>query len=391
MSDIQSNTLAFLNATRDDFVADLAELVNRDCGTDDKVGVDQIARWFERRCTAWGWDVVTLPQTHYGDCVLARLHGIGKAKIMLIGHLDTVYKTGIAAARPMRIEGDVIRGPGTCDIKGGLLVGLYAVRALWQAQFYDFDEIVFFLNSEEEVGSPVSQYLYGPIAKTMHAALVLEAARANGDIVSARKGVGNFRLRVRGKSAHAGVEPEKGANAIVELAHRIVALRNLNSAALSNGVTINPGVVGGGTRPNVVPDEAWVDVDVRAVDVAGVNAINTAITELVQQPPRVAGTQITLSGGFGFMPMSKTPSIAKLVAMAQASARDLGFEVRDAATGGVSDANKIAELGVPVLDGLGPVGGLDHGPDEYIELSSIVPRTALLAGLIRRICAWANM
>ena len=370
---------------RDAFIADLADLVNRDCGTDDKLGVDRVARWFERRCAEWGYAVQTLPQTHFGDNVVGRITGTGKARIMLIGHLDTVYPIGTAARRPMRIVGDKIIGPGTCDIKGGLLVGLYAVRALQQSGFADFAELVFFFNSEEEVGSPVSQHLYAPIAKNMDAVFVLEAARANGDIVSARKGVGNYKLRVRGKAAHAGVEPEKGANAILELSHRIAALHALNGIA--PGVTVNAGVIGGGTRPNVVPDEAWVDVDVRAIDQAGATLAKQAIADLARQPSQVRGTTVEMSGSFGFMPMAKTPAIAKLVEMAQRSARELGFEVNDAATGGVSDANKMAELGVPVLDGLGPVGGLDHGPDEYIELSSIIPRTALLALLIQKIAS----
>ena len=366
-------------------MTDLADLVNRDCGTEDKPGVDRVARWFEQRCAKWGYAVQTLPQTNYGDNVVARIKGNGTAKIMLIGHLDTVYPIGTAAKRPMKILGDKILGPGTCDIKGGLLVGLYAVRALQHIGFDNFAELVFFFNSEEEVGSPVSQHVYGPIAKNMDAVLVLEAARANGDIVGARKGVGNYRLLVRSKAAHAGVEPEKGANAILELAHRIAALHALNGIA--PGVTVNAGVIGGGTRPNVVPEVAWVDVDVRAIDIAGANAIRQAIADLAQQPVRVRGTTVEMTGGFGFMPMAKTPAIAQLVRLAQESARELGFEVNAAATGGVSDANKMAELGVPVLDGLGPVGGLDHGPDEYIEQSSIVPRTALLALLIQKIAA----
>ena len=383
MSEQNTQLISFLESSRAAFIADLADLVNRDCGTEDKPGVDRVARWFEQRCAQWGYAVQTLPQPHYGDNVVARITGNGTARIMLIGHLDTVYPIGTAAKRPMQIIGDKILGPGTCDIKGGLLVGLYAVRALQHIGFDDFAEMVFFFNSEEEVGSPVSQHVYSPIAKNMDAVLVLEAARANGDIVGARKGVGNYRLHVRGKAAHAGVEPEKGANAILELAHRIAALHALNGIA--PGVTVNAGVIGGGTRPNVVPEAAWVDVDVRAIDMVGANAIKQAIADLAQQPAQVRGTIVEVTGGFGFMPMSKTKAIAGLVELAQASARELGFEVNAAATGGVSDANKMAELGVPVLDGLGPVGGLDHGPDEYIEQSSIVPRTALLALLMQKI------
>ncbi len=301
---------------------------------------------------------------------------------MLIGHTDTVYPDGTAAARPLRFEGAKIIGPGTCDMKGGLLVGLYALRALQTTGFRDFSEIVFFFNSEEEVGSPVSRPLYSPIAREMDVALVLESARANGDIVSARKGVGEYTLRVEGKAAHAGVEPEKGANAALELAHQIIALHNLNGIA--PGVTVNAGVLGGGTRPNVVPEEAWVTIDVRATDPAGAEAISRALAEQAARPPTVPRTQVEITGHFGHAPMAKTPPVALLAEWAKEAGRDLGFEIRDAATGGASDANAIADLGVPVLDGLGPVGGLDHSPDEYIEADSIVPRTALVAGLVQR-------
>jgi glutamate carboxypeptidase len=218
----------------------------------------------------------------------------------------------------------------------------------------------------------------------MDAALVLEGARANGNIVSARKGSGQYTLRVKGKSAHAGVEPEKGANAILELSHQIIALHQLNGIA--PGVTVNAGVIGGGTRSNVVPDEAWAKLDMRAVDRVGAEAIDRAIRETIRHIT-VAGTSVEIEGSMAFTPMAKTPAVALLVQFAQEVAHELGFEVQDQSTGGASDANTITSFGIPVLDGLGPIGGLDHSPNEYIELDSIVPRTALVAGLIQRICA----
>jgi glutamate carboxypeptidase len=216
----------------------------------------------------------------------------------------------------------------------------------------------------------------------MDAALVLESARANGDIVSARKGSGEFQLRVTGKAAHAGVEPEKGANAVVELAHQILALQALNG--LAPGVTVNPDVIVGGTVSNVIPAEATVTVDVRAVDPAGAKAVAQALASL---PTRmtVPGTRAEISGGFSYPPMAKTPAVNLLADLARDSARELGFEINDVATGGASDANVLASLGVPVLDGLGPIGGLDHSPDEYIEVDSLVPRAAMVTGLIQRI------
>jgi glutamate carboxypeptidase len=371
----------FLDASRPAILSDLAALVNVDCGTHNKVGVDRVGEWIAARCAEWDWEVETLPLTSYGDCRLARLYGTGAGRLLLMGHLDTVYPDGTAAARPMRFEGPKTIGPGVCDMKGGLLVGMYALRALQLAEFRYFAEIAFFFNSDEEFGSPGSRPLYQPIAQKMDVALVLESARANGDIVSARKGSGEFMVRVIGKAAHAGVEPEKGANAVVELAHQITALYGLNG--LLPGVTVNPGVIQGGTATNVVPEQAWVRVDVRSVDPAGAEAITRAIKD--HPTPTVSGTRVEVSGEFSYPPMARTPAVYFLAELARDSARASGLEVNDVATGGASDANVLASLGLPVLDGLGPVGGLDHSPDEYIEVDSLVPRAAMLAGLIQSI------
>jgi glutamate carboxypeptidase len=380
MNDIST----FLENTQADFLRDLAALVNRDCGTYNKAGVDSVGAWIAARCHEWGWHIERLPQETYGDCWVARVRGDGAGRIMLSGHLDTVYPDGTAAARPMRSDGNRILGPGACDMKAGVLAGMYAVRALQTTGFHDFNELVFFFNSEEEVGSPVSRQLYAPIARTMDAALVLEAARANGDIVSARKGAGLFKIHVKGKAAHAGVEPEKGANAILELAHQIIAAQKFNGIA--QGVTVNVGIVSGGARTNVVPDDAYVDVDVRATDPQGAEVVTRALNDLPNHVT-IARTQVEVTGHFGAPPMPKTPAIALMVDITQSIAHELGFAANDTATGGVSDANMLAGQGVPVIDGLGPVGGLDHSPDEYIDADSIVPRTTLIAELIRRTLA----
>lgn len=376
-----NNIPEFLTASRDAILSDLAALVNVDCGTRNKAGVDRVGEWIGARCSAWDWEIERLPLAEQGDCWLARLRGDGSGRVLLMGHLDTVYPDGTAAARPMRFEGSKIIGPGVCDMKGGLLIGMYALRTLQNANFHDFAEVAFFFNSDEEIGSPGSRPLYEPIAREMDAALVLESARANGDIVSARKGSAEFIVRVIGKAAHAGVEPEKGANAVVELAHQIIALHGLNG--LMPGVTVNPGVIGGGTVSNVVPDEAWIRVDTRAVDPAGAEAVTRAINSLSVQ--KIPGTRLEISGELSNPPMDRTPAVGFLAELARASAHDLGFEINDVATGGASDANVLASFGVPVLDGLGPIGGLDHSPDEYIETDSLVSRAAMLAGLIQRI------
>jgi glutamate carboxypeptidase len=383
-----SNVSDFLTASHAAFLSDLATLVNVDCGTHNKAGVDYVGEWISARCAAWDWEVERFPLPEYGDCLVARLLGDGAGHILLMGHMDTVYPDGTAVARPMRFEGPKIIGPGICDMKGGLLVGMYALRALQAANFRDFAEIAFFFNSDEEIGSPGSRPIYQPIARGRDSALVLESARANGDIVSARKGSGEFNLRVTGKAAHAGVEPEKGANAVVELAHQIIALQELNE--LTPGATVNPGVIGGGTVSNVIPAEAWVSLDIRATDPDGAEAIIQALTSLSARTT-LPGTRAEITGTFSYPPMARTPAVLLLAELARDSARELGFEINDVATGGASDANVLASLGVPVLDGLGPIGGLDHSPDEYIEADSFAPRAALVAGLIQRILLEKNL
>lgn len=383
-----NSIVSFLNPQLQNYVDDLEEFVSLDCGTYNKAGVDRAGAIMRRHLEDRGFAVEVLPLGTYGDCVVGRLAGQGDARIMLMGHLDTVYPDGTAAARPMEIEGaaeaERILGPGVCDMKGGLLAGLYAVSALQATGFEDFAEIVFFCNSDEEVGSPASKTLFAGPAREADAALVLEPARANGDIVSARKGGGDYQVTVTGRSAHAGVEPEKGANAIVELIHHVQAVQRLNG--IRPGVTVNIGVIRGGTRSNVVPDHAAAEIDVRVARTDDISVLDAAFREAISRV-HIPGTTTEISGGVRTPPMEKTPAIGFVANLAHTLAAELGFRMNDVFTGGISDANVIAGLGTPVLDGLGPIGGLDHSPDEYLELSSIVPRTALVAGLIRAIAA----
>jgi len=377
------NTISFLESSLPQFLDDLAALVNVDCGTFTKRGVDFCGDWVNARGQQWSWDMEYFPVREFGNCHLARLRGNGAGKFLLLTHLDTVYPEGVAAERPLRAEGNKLIGPGVGDMKAGVLAAMYAMRALQAQGFNNFAELAIFFGCDEEIGSPTGKKFYLPLVEKADAALVLEGARANGNIVSARKGTGEYILRVRGQAAHAGVEPEKGANAILELAHQILALHNLNGIA--PGVTVNAGIIGGGTRTNVVPDAAHVEIDVRAVDADGARIAHDAVMQLAAHT-HVARTRVEIAGAFNFPPMAKTPAIAFMADLAQATARELGFEIHDQATGGASDANNVAATGVPVLDGLGPIGGSDHSPAEYVERDSIVPRTALLAGLIEKLC-----
>ena len=375
--------VSFLEERRDAYLADLRALVGIDSNSYDQEGVNRVNDWLENRLNGLGCEVERFPYEGFGDDLLAVLCGTGAKHILLLGHSDTVFPRGTAAKRPMSIQGDRILGPGTCDMKGGLLAGVYALEALRVMEFNSFGRITFLCVSDEEIEVAHSDGLIRTMSRQADAALTLEAARANGDIVTARKGLRWYSIEAFGRAAHAGVEPEKGRNAILALAHHVVALHKLND--LRPGATVNAGVIEGGSAPNVVPEYARVRVDLRAFSEEDLRVLIDAVEGQVHQEivPDVRVTMMQEGPGDPAMPY--TSKAAALEKLAKKTARELGFEVKGARTGGASDANLVAAEGTPVLDGLGPIGGLDHSPKEYIELSSVVPRTALLAGLIMAI------
>ncbi|MFL5682803.1 MAG: M20/M25/M40 family metallo-hydrolase, partial [Chloroflexota bacterium] len=290
-----------------------------------------------------------------------------------------------AAERPFRTEEGIAYGPGVTDMKSGLLAGLYALKAIvTERGGLPFERLVFIANPDEEIGSPTSSPHIEAIAPTMDVTLVLECARANGDIVSARKGILDLRITVHGRAAHAGVEPEKGRSAILEAARIVEDLHDLNGR--SPGVTVNVGAISGGTRPNVVAERCSLEVDVRAVTR---DALETAEDEIrrIAEATVVPDVTVEFAPMARWWPMEKLERSGRLVEHARSVAAALGFEVADTSTGGASDANTTAGLGIPSLDGLGPIGGNDHAPAEYLDLDSVVPRTTLLAGLLLTIAA----
>lgn len=362
------------------YLSDLETVVNTDCGTHTKAGVDAVVRLLRARLREFDAEIVDFPQDKYGDMIYARWRGRGTARIVMIGHTDTVYSDGKTKEFPFRRVAGRAMGCGVIDMKSGLLDGIYAMHALTRASFDNFAEIGIFCNSEEEIGSPVSRDLYSQFARGATAALVLEAARESGAIVSARKGAGTYKVIVHGKPAHAGVEPEKGASAIYALAQHITALKSLNG--FRPGLTVNVGVIRGGTRSNVVAETAEAEMDVRVVRAADVEPFEQAMRELLAREV-VPGTRVEMSGSVMNPPMEKTDATMRLVALAQNAARELGFEIADLMTGGASDGNYTSALGTPTLDGLGPVGGNGHNAmEEYLVVDTIVPRSAMLAKLI---------
>jgi glutamate carboxypeptidase len=370
------------------FLADLERLVNVDCGSYSPAGVNDIANWVAADMAGNGARVERIPDTggRYGDTVIGTFDGQpgGGPRLLLIGHMDTVFPDGTAAERPFHVENANAKGPGVSDMKGGLLLGLRAVgalRAFAEGHFdrLPFESITFVANPDEEIGSPSSTPHIRRLAATADACFVLEGARATGDFVSARKGIADLRITVHGRAAHAGVEPEKGRNAILAGAELTRAIHALNGRW--SDVTANVGVFNAGTRPNVVPDRAELQVDVRAMSAASLQAVLAALNDLATAPA-VPDVTIEVETMHAWAPMEKLERSGRLADHVIALAARLGFETKDVATGGASDANTTSGMGVPSIDGLGPIGGLDHSPDEYLEVDSIGPRTALFAALL---------
>ena len=367
------------------FLEELAALVNIDCGSYTPAGVNRVADAVTASLAELGATIERI--THQpaageqplGDLVIGRLAGDGP-RVLMIGHMDTVFDPGTAAARPFRLSGVRATGPGVSDMKGGLLAGLHALAALHATGVHP--NATFVANPDEEIGSPFSTPHIRRLAGEHDAALVTECARANGDIVSARKGIADYEITLTGRAAHAGVEPEKGRSAILEAARQVVALHDLNGRW--PGVTLNAGVIDGGTRPNVVAEHCRIELDLRATTAAAFETAAAAVTRIVSHPT-LDGVTAELRRVAHHPPMERSPASARLAGLAAKIAGELGFAVRDAATGGASDANTTSAVGLPSLDGLGPIGGDDHSVAEWLDLSSIVPRTTLLAGLLARI------
>mgnify|MGYP001187427352 FL=1 len=375
--------VAYLEARLEDYLSDLRYLTGIDSGTYDKAGVDAVQDWLAERLSELCFTIDRRPQTEWGDDLVARRSGSGRARVMLLGHADTVYPAGTAAQRPLTLVGDRLMGPGTCDMKAGLLTGIYALQALQEVGWSDFGEITFVVVSDEEIEDRHSAQLLREEGPRHHAVLTLEAARENGDIVVARKATRWLSVEVFGKSAHAGVEPEKGRSATLALSHIIVETFKLNG--MKDGMTVNPGRIEGGANPNIVADYARGMFDLRAWSVADLDELTEAF-ERTARSPWVPDVEVRVTrDGEGMPAMERTAGTVRLEEHAVRIANELGFSLKGARTGGGSDVSIACYQGTPGLDGLGPIGGLDHGPDEYILQSSIVPRTALLAKLLMAI------
>ncbi|HEY8550306.1 MAG TPA: M20 family metallopeptidase [Vicinamibacterales bacterium] len=357
-------------------------LVRAESPSHDKAAVDACVSELARIAAGAGLRVTRLPVAEAGDHLRIEI-GEGDSQLLLLGHTDTVWPVGTLAVMPIRREGDRLYGPGVYDMKAGLALGLLALRAV-AASLDRPPHVVLLATSDEEVGSATSRALIEEEARRSKAVLVLEPALEGGGVKTGRKGVGEFRIDLEGVPAHAGLRPEAGASAIRELARQVLAIEAL--ADPSMGTTINVGVVGGGTRSNVVAEHAWALVDVRVTSAAEAARITAALRALSAVDGRV---RVRVSGEIARPPLERSPLVLALYEQARAAAAALGRPLPEGVVGGASDGNFTAALGVPTLDGLGPVGDGAHARHEHVLLEPMAFRAALLALLTGRLASAA--
>jgi glutamate carboxypeptidase len=364
---------------------DLIEaLVALESPTDDKAAVDRCSAELRARAAAVGWRTRVEARSDAGDHTVLEM-GAGRPRILLVGHVDTVWPIGQLARMPIARKDGRLCGPGVLDMKAGVSMGLLATRAVFETAPPPTGSVAMLVTSDEETGSRTSRTLIEAEAQASDAVLVLEPALAGGALKTSRKGIGQFHLQVTGVAAHAGVDPAKGVSAVRELARQILDLERLHD--LTRGVSVNAGVIAGGIRPNVVAEEALAIVDVRAPTLADAAEVDAAFRQL---RPHLAGARLSVTGGFERPPMERSAGVAALYAEAQAAAAELGQTIGEGGTGGGSDGNFTAALGVPTLDGLGAVGDGAHALHEHVEIDRVLPRTALLATLIGRLLVSAG-
>jgi glutamate carboxypeptidase len=355
-------------------VADLLELSTHDAPSGDGAASAGAVDWLAARLDGLGAGVAR-HETSTGVVLDARFGPGDGRPVLILCHYDTVWPAGTAGERPAREEGGLVHGPGVFDMRGGIVAALAAVESAAPLE----RPVQIVLTPDEESGSTGSSALIAEVARGAAVVLVPEPPLPGGALKTARKGWAGYRLRVAGRAAHAGLEPEAGASAIDELVDRLLEVREL--ARPEAGTSINAGVIGGGSAANVVSDSAWAELDVRAETIAEQERVHAALAGLA---PSRARTSVSLETRVMRAPMERTPAIAAAFERAREIAAGLGIELAEGAAGGASDGNLVAPLGVAVLDGLGPEGAGAHALDERVRIDSLVERSALIAALIER-------
>jgi glutamate carboxypeptidase len=374
-----SDLLAWCEARRDWLRETIETLVALESPSTDKAAVDRCGAELRSRLEALGAEVIGIDGGPRGDHIRADIAG-SAARVLLLGHFDTVWPVGQLACMPLREEGGHLHGPGVFDMKAGIGVAMLAVRALRELALPDAPHVTMLWTTDEEIGSETSRAAIEACARESHAVLVLEPSLPGGAAKTSRKGCGDFELTVHGVSAHAGLDPTKGASAIHELAHQIVAVTALQDPG--RGVTLNVGRISGGSRTNVVADRAHASIDVRVPTMADAAIVEQSLRGL---RPRLPGTRLEVQGGLNRPPLERGPGVVRLYELARDVARQLGQDLKEGGAGGGSDGNFTAAMGVPTLDGLGPRGDGAHALHEHVEVNDLAWRGALLSGLLSRI------
>lgn len=360
-------------------LVDLAQLVNIDSPADHAAGLNQIQGILTARLKAMGAEIKTVASPRGSYNIVATFTGSGTGKLLLMAHVDTVFKVGAAAERPFRINGDRAYGPGVVDDKGPVLTGLYAIKLLQDTGFKDFGKITYLLNVDEEIGSPSSKEQIKELAKQHDYAICLEGGRSDDGIVSFRKGISYLLLEAKGRASHAGNAPEKGVNALLELVEQVPALARL--ADKDKGTTVSFTVFHSGDKTNVIPDKAVAKADIRILLPEEMDRLEKEAAEVITRK-LLPESQIKLTITRGRPPFPKNAATDALIEKAQSVYQEIGKTLTVAGSGGGSDGNYTASVGTPTLDSLGFVGGGGHGVDEYLEIKSIAPRLYLLSRLL---------
>lgn len=374
-----SDLLAYCSANRDWLIEFIEALVAIESPSDDPVAVNRCGAELGDRLSAIGAAITRVSSSTAGDHLRASF-GQGDRQVLLLGHFDTVWPVGQLRRMPLKRDGGRLCGPGIFDMKAGIGLATLATRALLAQRALDGMRVVMLWTTDEEIGSLTSRAMIEAEARQSEAVLVFEPSLPGGALKTSRKGVGQFDLRVTGIPAHAGLDPGKGVSAIHELARQVLAIERLQD--LDRGISVNVGIVQGGSRPNVVAAEARATVDARAITIADAAAIDRALRSLA---PALRGTTLEVTGGFDRPPLERGAGVVKLFEIARDVAGEMGLSLAEGAAGGGSDGNFTAALGVPTLDGLGAVGDGAHATHEHVEVEALVPRAALIAGLLARL------
>jgi glutamate carboxypeptidase len=367
--------LEYCLANHDWLLEFIEALVAIESPSDDPAAVNRCGAELAARLEAVGGSVTRVPSSTAGDHLRVGF-GSGEKQILLLGHFDTVWPIGQLARMPLKREGGRLYGPGVFDMKAGIGLATLATRALLD-RGEPGARIVMLWTTDEEIGSLTSRALIEAEASKSDAVLVLEPSLPGGALKTSRKGVGQFEMIARGVSAHAGLDPGKGVNAIRELARQIVAIDDLQDPA--NGVTVTVGIVSGGTRANVIPAEARATIDARANTGADAERVQRAMRAL---KPQIPGAQIEVTGGFARPPLERTADVVKMFELAKSVAAEIGLKLEEGSAGGGSDGNFTAALGIPTLDGFGAIGDGAHAIHEHVEIDALVPRAATIAGVL---------